>query len=134
MFGIDVSAAARIVRFAITGGIASGVYGVVALLAVDQFAMSGLGASVLAYLIAIPISFVGQKFWAFRAKGALARELPRFLVVQGFNLAAAAMIMTILVDIIGFDRLVGIAAVILAIPAMTYILLSRKVFTQRNDT
>lgn len=131
ILGVNLATAARMLRFAITGGIASGVYAVVALIAVDLFAMSGLGASIVAYLVAIPVSFLGQKFWAFRAKGTLRQELPRFLAVQLFNLVAAAAIMAVLVDLAGIDRLIAIATVIIAIPVLTYALLARKVFTQR---
>lgn len=123
----------RILRFAITGGIASAVYAIVAILAVDLFALSGLFASIIGYTIAIPVSFFGQKFWTFRATGSMARELPRFLLVQLLNMAAAAAIMAVLVDLLGLDRLIGVAAVVLAIPAMTYLLLARKVFVQRTD-
>jgi len=123
----------RIVRFAITGGIASGVYAIIAIVAVDMMGMSGLGASALAYLVAIPVSFIGQKFWTFRASGTLRRELPGFLAVQAVNLVAAAVIMALLVDVLKLDRIVGVGAVVIAIPAMTYLLLSRKVFKERND-
>lgn len=123
----------RIVRFGITGGIASGVYAIIAIVAVDMLGMSGLGASSLAYLVAIPVSFIGQKFWTFRATGTLERELPGFLAVQAINLVAAAVIMAILVDVLKLDRIVGVGAVVIAIPAMTYLLLSRKVFKERND-
>jgi len=130
---LDRATVWRLARFIVTGGIASGVYAVAALVAVDMFAMSGLVASIVAYLIAIPISFVGQKFWTFRAKGSIASELPRFLVVQAANLAAAAILMAVIVDLLGVDRLIGIAAVVTAIPLATYLLLSRGVFTQRKE-
>lgn len=134
MARFDLKEMLRILRFAITGGIASAVYAVVAVMAVDLFAMSGLFASIVGYLVAIPVSFFGQKFWTFRATGSMARELPRFLIVQLVNLAAAAMIMAVLVDVMGLDRLIGVAAVVLSIPAMTYLLLARNVFVQRRES
>lgn len=130
-FHLDRATLWRLVRFLVTGGIASGVYAVVALIAVDMFAMSGFVASIVAYLIAIPVSFVGQKFWTFRAKGAIARELPRFLLVQVLNLAAASLIMFGIVDTLGWDRLIGIGAVIAVTPILTYILLSYGVFNDK---
>lgn len=134
MPAIRLSDIMRLVRFALTGGLASSVYSIIAILAIDHLGVSGFYASVIGYLVAIPVSFIGQKFWTFRATGALRRELPGFLLVQGLNLIAAAIIMTVLVDFFGFDRIVGVAAVVGAIPLMTYILLSRNVFKQRIDS
>jgi len=127
-FHVDRATVWRLARFIVTGGIASGVYAIAALVAVDSFAMSGIAASTVAYMIAIPISFIGQKFWTFRAKGAIARELPRFLGVQLLSLIAASLVMGGVVDVLGWDRLIGIAAVISVIPVGTYLLLSRGVF------
>jgi putative flippase GtrA len=133
MFPIRLSDMMRLVRFAVTGGLASGVYSITVILAIDRLGLNAFYASVIGYLVAIPVSFVGQKFWTFRATGALKRELPGFLAVQALNLLAAAIIMAFFVDFLRLDRLIGVALVVGAIPLMTYILLSRNVFKQRQD-
>ncbi len=130
--GFDRALLWRLVRFAMTGGAASAVYAVCAFVGVDMLGMSGLVASVLAYLIAIPVSFAGQKYWTFRAKGELSYELPRFFAVQISCLIASALIMTILVDILHLSHILGVAAVIVSIPAASYVLMSRRVFGKHS--
>lgn len=123
---------ARLARFGITGGLASAIYALVTLVCVDRFEASGTVASIIGYLVAIPVSFLGQKLWTFKSKGSVSRELPRFLTVQGANLVLAAAVMAVVKDILGFDRMVGIVAVVLIIPTLTYLVLSRRVFTARG--
>lgn len=130
--GVDRALLGRLVRFAMTGGAASAVYAVCAFVGVDMLGLSGLVSSIVAYLIAIPVSFAGQKYWTFRATGNLSYELPRFFAVQITCLIASALIMTVLVDVLHLSHVLGVAAVIVAIPAASYILMSRGVFGKRH--
>lgn len=119
---------ARLVRFAVVGATAAGVYAIVALVLIDSVGLAAMAASVIAYLVAIPVSFAGQKLWTFRSQGPVEREVPRFVGVQLANLAASAALLDVVVDRLHFDRLVGIAAVCVAVPLATYIALRYLVF------
>ncbi|MFZ1814793.1 MAG: GtrA family protein [Rhizobiaceae bacterium] len=120
---------AQLARFAVTGGVASGVYAIVAYVCVSHAELSGTIASVIAYAIAIPVSFLGQKFWTFRSRGAIRQELSKFLMLQIGNLVAAAMVMGVLTDALSLDPVIGIMVVVIVIPILTYVVLSTRIFT-----
>lgn len=121
----------RFVRFGLVGGTATLAYAVIAFVLITYAGIDDVVASVLAYAAAIPVSFFGQKFFAFRSAGPMAEEALRFFVVQGANLILAAGIMALVTDVLGFGAIVGIVAVTVTIPVFTYICLSIIVFSGR---
>jgi putative flippase GtrA len=118
----------RLIRFGCIGALASAVYAVGVVALVDGLGLAATVSSALAYLIAVPVSFLGQKHVTFGSGGEVRRELPRFLAVQVVNLAAAALIMQLVTGALGMSHLIGMLAVIAVIPALTYVLLSILVF------
>lgn len=123
----------RIARFALVGIVASGVYAVAGLSLVDGLNVPPVIASGLAYMTAIPVSFLGQKHFTFGSCGAVRRELSRFILVQALNLVLAAGIMALITDLFGQSHRLGIIVVIVSIPAVTYVLLATSVFHAYKD-
>lgn len=118
----------RLARFGLVGGAATLAYGVIAYGLVSYGKIGDVLASVIAYAAAIPVSFLGQKFFAFRSTEPARQELVRFLVVQGFNLVLAAGVMALVTNVFDLASIWGIVAVMLTIPMITYILLAVAVF------
>lgn len=123
-----VSSGLRFIRFGLVGALATGTYAVAVLALVRWPGLGPTMASVVAYIIATPVSYFGQRNFTFASEGSLHRELPRFLVVQVINLAAAAVVMWIVSEQLGADPAIGVVAVVMVIPLMTYILLNQSVF------
>ncbi len=118
----------RIARFALVGGSAALVYAASLLAIVHFLATSSMVSSALAYVIAIPFSFLGQKYFTFRSRGAMWGELPSFLLLQGVNLIAAVAVTHVVVDVLGFGHYAGIAAVIIAIAVISYASMALAIF------
>jgi putative flippase GtrA len=118
----------RIARFALVGGSAALVYAASLLTIVHFFATSSVLSSALAYVIAIPFSFLGQKYFTFQSRGAMRRELLSFLLLQGVNLVAAVAVTHVVVDVQGLGHYAGIAAVIIAIAVISYASMALAIF------
>ncbi len=110
----------RAARFGLVGGAAALVYAASLLSLVHLFNTGSMLSSALAYLVAIPFSFLGQKYFTFQSKGAMWKELPAFLLLQGFNLFAAMFVTHVVVDVLGLGHYAGIVAVIIAIAIISY--------------
>lgn len=113
----------RLVRFGIVGGLASLIYAVVTYALITN-AMSPVWASVVAYAIAIPVSFLGQKYFTFDARGRVPVELSLFVITQAIGLLAAAAIMMLFAA----KPIMGILAVVIAIPLMNFVAMTYFIF------
>jgi putative flippase GtrA len=81
----------------------------------------------LAYLIAVPVSFLGQKHFTFKSKESARRELPAYLLLQGLNLCAAMLITYVVVDVLSMGYVMGIFAVVV-IAGLSYLAMGLAVF------
>lgn len=122
----------RIARFGLVGGLASATYALAVLVLVDVMAMNTSLASVLAYLLAIPVSFFGQKHFTFGSKASAQGEFARFLVVQGISLVLSLLVMRAVTDWFGWSHRVGILAVIIVIAVVNYGIMRNLVFLGRK--
>lgn len=118
----------RLVRFAAVGAVCSVVYAVMAWVLHELVGMSAVISSFCAYLIAIPVSFAGQKYFTFRSTGAVRRELPLFIAVQVLGLFLAAAVMQLVTVTYGLSFGLGTAAVVAVVPLSTYVMLHFGVF------
>ncbi|MEQ1863929.1 MAG: GtrA family protein [Micropepsaceae bacterium] len=110
----------RLVRFGLVGGSSAAAYSLVLLALVTYAGAGSIVASALAYVIAIPVSFLGQKYFTFRSQGAVQRELPAFVALQAVNLVAAVFVTYVTVDVIGASHYAGILAVVCTIALISY--------------
>jgi putative flippase GtrA len=118
----------RVARFGLVGGSSALVYAVSVLAIVHFLGVGSMLTSALAYMIAIPFSFLGQKYFTFQSKGAMWKELPAFLLLQGVNLFAAMFITYAVVDVFGLSHLAGICAVIAAVAVISYSSMALAIF------
>ena len=122
----------RIARFGLVGGLASATYALIVLVLVDAMAMNTSLASVLAYLLAIPVSFFGQKHFTFGSSAAARGEFARFLIVQGVSLLLSLVVMRAVTDWLGWSHRIGILAVIIVIAVVNYGIMRNLVFLGRK--
>jgi len=127
-FGSEV---ARVARFGLVGGSASVVYAA-SVLALFHSGAGSVLSSALAYLIAIPFSFLGQKYFTFQSKGALLKQLPAFVLLQGFNLMTAMFLTYVVVEVAGLGYFAGIAAVIITVAGISYGSMALGIFRKRE--
>jgi putative flippase GtrA len=123
----------RVGRFGLVGIAASATYAILALLLIEGAGLPSWAGSALAYVLAIPVSFFGQKHFTFRSHGHIASEMPAFLLLQAANIGLAAGVMAVATNVAGLPHWLGVLAVVAVIPAVTYVALTRSVFLHRND-
>lgn len=118
-------------------GLRFGIVGVLATLlhvAVATGCIEGLGfapwlANAVAFVSATVVSFVGQTLWSFRSQLGVGR-FARFVVV-----AVGGLGLTILIsgglDALGLPYGIGIAAVVMTVPAFTFLMHSFWTYRER---
>ena len=117
----------RLIRFGLVGGLASLIYAVVTYALISK-SIAPVWGSVIAYAIAIPVSFLGQKYFTFDAQGRVPVELSLFVITQAIGLILAAVIMSICTNLWPTKPLIGIGFVVTAIPIMSYFSMRYLVF------
>ena len=118
----------RFVRFGIVGGLATLTYAVVSYFLITDIQLGAAISSSLAYLVSVPISFFGQKYFTFNSQGRVIVEVPKFLVVQVINIILCGVIMSVATEVLNFPTVVGIACVVLLIPLASYLMFAALVF------
>jgi putative flippase GtrA len=118
----------RLLRFGSVGVFSTGVYGVLAM-AFDVFSqLTSTAASLLAYTVAAAVSYLGQKHLTFVSSGSHVREISRFAALTALGYGLAFLIPFLLTDQAGFNPLVAIFGVCVAIPAINFLVMQNYVF------
>lgn len=120
-------------RFAMVGIGATLLYASLALL-FSQMALAPIQASVLAYAVATVFSYLGQKFLAFRSRGAHRSELPKFLVLTAVGFGVATAMPAFFSGLLGFQPYVAAVATCIVVPLINLFVLDRWVFSARRET
>jgi putative flippase GtrA len=115
-------------RFVLVGGASTLIYGVATLVAVRQWAMSPMLATLVGYLVAIPFNYLLQRVFTFKSKALVRRELPRFLIIHGLNMAGSFGMMALIVEALRADYRWGIAATMTVVPFLVFLTMDAWVF------
>ena len=118
-----MSALARsIVTFGIIGVLATATHVAVFAALVEAGRVAPVLASVPAFLAALLLSYFANHHWTFGARGAHATHMPRFTAVSILGLCLNTAITYGVVDVLGWWYGIALAAVILIVPAFTFLL------------
>ena len=121
----------KFLRFGLVGAAASLLYAVLAYGFIEGSVLPPTLASAAAYSLAIPFSFIAQKFFTFKARGDFKLELPRFLATQAVGLLIATVIMAF-IEKSSYEPLWGITAVVIAVPLLNFLLMNNYVFKKES--
>jgi putative flippase GtrA len=119
---------ARILRFAAAGGISTALYGLFTWGLVGLAQVPPLVATVVGYLLVLPVNFFLQKLFTFRSESPVAMEAPRFALVHGANIAISAIGMHVLVGLLHADYRLGIVLTMALVPFATFLAMHLWVF------
>lgn len=119
----------QLLRFIAVGATSAGAYAVIVATLIEGFSINRGTASSIAYALAIPFNYFGQRIFAFRSKANPKSEIVRYLGVHLINVAMAGALMT-MSEALGISYLWGSLAVVLWIPLSSYILLNFFVFSR----
>jgi len=120
----------KFMRFAVVGGGSVVIYAAVTWALVTASAFTPPTASVVGYLAAMPLNFLGQKIFAFRSGGGAGGQAVRYVITSAANIAVSYAIMWVSVNVLGIGVLGGIVLTILTIPSVTFFVFDGWVFRQ----
>lgn len=122
----------KLFRFGLTGAVCSLLYAVLAHSFIKIGGLDPVFSSTAAYGLTIPVSFIGQKYFTFRARGKLGSELQGFILLHAAGLMVATALMAT-VESTSYDPLFGILAVMIAVPLLSFLLMNTYVFKKSES-
>jgi len=91
-------------------------------------------AAALAYLLLVPVNYLGHRRATFRSRAPTGTELARYLAVHGATLLVCASMMQGVTAGLGQSHWVGSAAIVVLAPVMNFSLLHLWVFRRANPS
>ncbi len=119
-------------RFGTVGAAATLFYAVLVAIFGFTIGIAPLYAHGLAYLFAIPLSYIGQRKWAFRHKGSKRASFFRFLVAAlSAFIISTALVMLILAA--GYPAILGTLCTMVVVPSVSFVVMRFWVFKEPQD-
>lgn len=122
----------KILAFGLVGLTASAVYVLVFSALGDVYQLNSLISTVIAYSIALPVSYFGHRYISFRSKNAMFFEITRFLVSQFVGLSICLLITLILNVAFNFGHSISGVVSALAVPCISYVLFKLWVYRENH--
>lgn len=115
----------QLMRFGGVGVVNSALYLVLATAFSGVVGFTALAASVLAYVIAAAVAYLGHKFLTFGQAAHAPAEMTRFVVASGVGLSLAALIP---ISLAGFAPVISFVTVLVLVPVCSFLLMKFFVF------
>jgi len=112
----------QLTRFAVVGGLASLAHVVIGLWSATKLGLPVLVANMLAFSVAVLVSYVGNHAWTFGRSGFHGWHFPRFFAVAAIGLGLNQLIILLTVTLGGLPYLYGLLLVIAIVPGLTFVL------------
>ena len=119
---------ARIFRFGVVGCAATAAYAALAWSLMVLADWPAAVASLVAWAASSLISYGGHRIYTFHSAGRVSLEAPRFGTLAVFSLMVAVLLPHTVTTVLGLDPALAVILVSLAIPAVSYLAMSRLVF------
>lgn len=119
-------------RFAMVGGAATLSHVVIAMLCYELLDLRPLRANFFAFCGALFVSYLGNHRWTFAMRGEHLARFPRFVVTAVTGLALNQSIVYAMVEVMGWHYRFALAAVILIVPALSFLLNRGWVFSPKK--
>lgn len=122
----------EMVRFGFVGLAATAIHTAMLLFLVEKTGVAPVLASIPAFLTALAISFLLNHHWTFMAEGTYGRYLSRYAIVSVAGLSLNIVIMYGAVSLLHLSYLLGLALVIVLVPAFSFIFQRYWTFSDTN--
>lgn len=111
----------QIMRFGLVGITATATHIGTVLLLVERGGREPLTANFIAFALAVLVSFWGHYHWTFKTSTPYRSAFPRFFAIAVLGLGLNQTIMFSAVTILTLDYRLGLTAVIMLVPALSFI-------------
>lgn len=109
-------------RFVVVGLAATATHVACGLILAEAAGLAPIWANLLAFCIALFVSYLGNHSWTFAARGAHAFHFPRFTAIALAGLSLNQGIVYVMVGVMALDYRVALAVVVLVVPALSFML------------
>lgn len=105
---------------------ATAVHALVFVIAIEAFAIRPMLANLVAFAVALAVSFLGHFHWTFRPEGPVpprrqsGAALARFLVVAMIGFALNSAVIYVVVDLLRWPYQVALALMVSFVPAVVF--------------
>lgn len=123
----------QVLRFAITGGLATLTHIGVALGLNEHSGVSPLWANFMAFFVAWFVSYFGNYFWTFEKSSTHHWSLPRFGVTALAGFFASQFIVWLAVAVAGLSFREALVPVVLIVPAISFLMSRYWVFLSGTE-
>ena len=113
--------AGQSLRFLVVGGTATLVHVAIAMALVETAGWSILNANIVAFAVAVLVSYLGNHRWTFGRSGRHDHHLPRFVVLALGGLALNQAIVFAMVRGAEIDYRVALMVVVGVVPALSFV-------------
>lgn len=120
-------------RYGVVGVLGTIVHFGVAIVLVEWLRVDPIAATVVGFACAVVVSFVLNRNWTFGSRVALGPGLLRYLSVSLLGFALNVAIMATVTRVLLLDYRIGLAIVVLVIPATNFLLNARWTFRDRRS-
>ena len=123
----------KLFRFAVAGGTATLLYLALSFIVNALTAWPFMLIHVLSFALAIPCSYLLQKIFTFRHKGAHKQALWRFLVTVFTTFGVSTFAAHYAVGVLGAAHWIGFVTVAIIVPLISFICMQFWVFVERKS-
>lgn len=129
MLSENISTAAQIARFGVSGGLSTLAYGAIAIALTYWTAWTPLEVHLTAYAACIPVSYTLQRNFTFRHRGRRRESFPKFIVALILTFLVGTLLVKA-VEILGWRQYIGTVCVMVAAPITGYLAMRWWAFRQ----
>ena len=122
----------QIIRFALSGLLATLLYGLIALALKLTTSLDFMVINLLSYVLSIPLSYTLQKFFTFHSSASHTKAFPRFVVTAFIALIVSTIIAKFIIQKLNYPEHVGFLSVMIIVPLISLVLMQLWVFTENK--
>lgn len=118
----------RFLRYCAVGGLGTLIHFGTTLILVERFGIDPVPATIAGFVGALVVSFLLNRGWVFASTVAAAPGLARYTAVSVLGFLLNVAIMVVVTRVLVLDYRIGLALVVLIVPATNFALNSRWTF------
>jgi putative flippase GtrA len=127
-FGSDGSLVAKGLRFGLVGATSGLIFACTTALLISGAAIDETLASMIGYVISMPVNFFANRSFSFRSQGHILSDAMRYAALHIVNIAVTAGAMEAAVNALGVHYVFGIIGAIVLVPLANFVLMEIWVF------
>jgi putative flippase GtrA len=120
--------ALKALRFGFVGALSGLVFAVTTTILTGWIGTNPKLASVVGYLVSMPLNFAGNRSFAFKSENMLSEDLLRFVLLHTGNVLLTVFAMGAVVDLLKLHYGFGIVASIVVVPCVNFVAMNWWVF------